>query len=478
MERSDSQSEAGSALLTALFASLVLGALVVIFVGNAVSQTRASFASQGFEQTLHVAEAATDVALSRLAENRSYFTTTAGVSGNERTWAINQADLAVGASCQNAVRVGQGQAIPVVARRSTWMDATTVYGVGYLPDCLTRTTVRVVKMELVAQPVENYAPGKAIVSGGNVDLTGNVTVVGGVHANGTLKYGGSSGAVDQASAGTCGAGSTGISCTQTPPVGVPAWRARDYWELRTNPSLDLSVPWYDMCVDGKVYIPRPEPAPVGPTDPCEGVALSAGNRPVGWTFDPLTRIWRHSGNTMSNGVYYAVDSNIVIEDSPSSARATLIAQGKTSELVTDVGSKSGSITIEFNPKFTPVWPGVGLVADVDINILKNGAFDGTQAMMYAREQIRWSQNHKTSGVFFVACDESLGSSWSQANPKASTCPAPAAVGSRDSTIGSPVHYVPSQSISLQNMNLSFDGKGITLVPGSDKLSIARWQELR
>jgi hypothetical protein len=476
MLRSTVRSESGSALLTALFASLVLGALVVIFVGNAVSQSRASAASQGFEQTLHVSETATDVAFARLADNRDYFTTTASVTGNERTWAINQADLAVGASCEHAVRVGQGDAIPVVPRRNSWMDATTVYGVGYLPDCQTRKTVRVIKMELVSEPVQSYNPASAIVSGGDVNLEKNVKVTGGVHANGKLTYGGNSGSVDDATASTCGANATSkIDCTSEPMVDVIALRAREFWEKRTNPSVDLSVTWYDLCENGNIYVPL-----ASDTQPCQGALLPTPTlpKPIGWTFVSSTRTWTHSGNTLPDGVYYAVNANLRVVDNPQGGRASFFAEGKVSELKTGIGNKSGSVTIDKNPKVTPVWPGVGIVADVDIAIENNGAYDGTQAMMYAREQIRWRNNHKTSGVFFIACDESLGSQWTENNPDSKWCPAPGAAGSHNSTELSPVHTNPSESISMQNMDIAFTDQGTTLIPGSDDLSVARWQEIR
>ena len=475
MLRANVRLETGSALLTALFASLVLGALVVIFVGNAVSQSRASVASQGFEQTLHVSETATDVAFARLADNRDYFTTTASVTGDERTWAINQADLAVGANCEHAVRVGQGDAIPVVPRRNSWMDATTVYGVGYLPDCQTRQTVRVIKMELVSEPVQSYNPAGAIVSAGDVNLKKNVKVTGGVHANGKLTYGGNSGSIDDATASTCSANATSkIDCTSGPMVEVVALRAREFWEKRTNPSVDLIVPWYDLCEDGNIRVPL-----ASDTEPCKGTLLPTAtlSKPVGWTFVPATRTWTHSGNTLTEGVYYAFNSNLSVLDSPQKVGASFFAEGKLSELKTGIGDKSGSVLIDKNPKITPVWPGVGIVADVDIAIERNGAYDGTQAMMYAREQIRWDKNHKTSGVFFIACDESLGSQWTENNPESKWCPAPGATDSRNSTDLSPVHENPSESISLQNMDIAFTDQGTTLIPGSDDLSVARWQEL-
>jgi hypothetical protein len=181
---------------------------------------------------------------------------------------------------------------------------------------------------------------------------------------------------------------------------------------------------------------------------------------------------------LSDGVYYAVNTNIRVRDTPVGVRASFLAEGKISELKTDIGNKSGSVTIEKNPKITPVWPGVGIVADVDIDIENNGAYDGTQAMLYAREQIRWQNNHKTSGVFFIACDESLGSQWTENNPKSKWCPAPGAADSNNSTALSPVHKNPSESISVQNMDIAFTDNGTTLIPGSDDLSVARWQEIR
>ena len=117
---------------------------------------------------------------------------------------------------------------------------------------------------------------------------------------------------------------------------------------------------------------------------------------------------------------------------------------------------------------------MGIVADVDIVLEQNGAFDGVQALMYAHEQIEWQQNHKSSGAFFIGCDESLGSTWSLSEPDARYCPNPSEAGQVNSTGGSPI----STSVAaLQNMEVNFDNSGVTLIPGSGEVKLGRWRAI-
>ncbi len=290
----------------------------------------------------------------------------------------------------------------------------------------------------------------------------NLKVSGGVHANGELYYGGNSGQIDSASGGSC-AGNAGskLGCTATDPVSVPNLRARQFWLLRTNPSIDVDVPWYDLC-PGEIKRPNPTD-----TKPCQGSPVASL---TGWNWHGASSTWRHTGGSLGDGIYYGAGTNVTILDNPH-ARVSLLAEGNG----TGSGADAGSLRIEKNPKFTPAWPGVGMVADVDIVVDQNGAYDGTQTMVYAHEQIRWSQNHRTTGVFFIACDESLRSAWSLANPTATECPMPGAVGSESSSLNSPID---APSIAIQNVTISFNDSGTTLIPGSDRLTMSRWAEVR
>jgi hypothetical protein len=468
--------EAGVALPTALLAMLILLMLGGLFVSYGTSEQRATRQTQSFETGLHVAETAAEVAIAALADPAQpdqpfqAATTAPNDDAGARQWAVDQAVARVTAGCTNFERTAGGDGVAIVDD-----DAAMIYGVSFLPDCENRVTTRVLRMAFDARPTIPLPATVTILTGGNLHFDGNSRLTGGLHANGNVI-----GGPHQASGGVSAGGScTGAhsSCVAgSPKRSIPNYRARAFWEIRDQPQVNPNNdPFYELCPDGIVRINST-------TEPCDGEEVTTPH--PAWSFQTSytypdtsitnqnwgpTWVW-NANHGPPDATYYAYQSNVVSNDNSgmgTSSRFTVMAEADLSE-ITSNGAHSGSIAFTANPKFFASWPGVGVVADVDIIVDKNISAFGSTTLVFAREQFQFLQNGQSERIFYVACDAALTSpGYDEDDPY---CEMDASL--RTST-SSPL------STSRVTKNTVFDapGDGAAITPNLGISGVADWQVL-
>jgi hypothetical protein len=470
--------EDGIALPTALLAMLILLMFGGLFVAYSTSEQRATRGTQAFEGGLHVAETAVEIGLAALSDpdqsDRPFepMSTAPADPLAARQWAIGEAIGQVTADCANFKSTAGGDGIAILDDFSG-----TVYGVGFLPDCNTRSSVRVVRLAFDEYPVSIYSPGGTILTNGDIYFNQNATVNGGLHANGNVTGGpASASGGDVTAAGTC---TSSPHCTGGAAVkNIPNWSARHFWDARDESQVNANNdPFYELCPDGKVRINST-------TVPCDGTVIPAPH--TGWKFvssydygtnDIANRIWgptwvwdRNHGPP--DAIYYAYQTNVVSHDNSgmsTSSRFSVIAEADRAKLATN-GAHSGNIGFTMNPKFFASWTGVGVVADVDIVIDKNISAFGSATMVFAREQFMFLQNGKSDRTFYIACDASLASTVYDPENTDPFCDRDASL---KSSLNSPIH----QTRIRRNTSFEAPGDGVVVTPNLGITGVTAWEVL-
>jgi hypothetical protein len=409
--------EEGMALPTALLAMLILLMLGGLFVSYGVSEQQATRQTQSFETGLHVAESAAEVAIAALADpdQPDQPFVAANTAPNDepgaRQWAVNHAVARVTPGCTNFERTAGGDGIAIIDD-----DAAVVYGVSFLPSCENRATTRVLRLAFDARPTTPFPATVTMLTGGNLHFDGNARLDGGLHANGNVI-----GGPHQASGGVSAGGS--CSSAHSSCVGgaskrsIPNYTARSFWLIRNQPQVNPNNdPFYELCPDGKVRINST-------VAPCDGDEVAIPH--PSWIFHTSytyptndiqnrnfgpTWVW-NANHGPPDATYYAYRSNVVSNDNSgmgTSSRFTVMAEANRSEITTN-GAHSGTIAFTANPKFFASWPGVGVVADVDVVVDKNISAFGSTTLVFAREQFQFLQNGQSERIFYVACDAALTS---------------------------------------------------------------------
>jgi hypothetical protein len=409
--------EEGVALPTAILGMLILLMLGGLFVSYGVSEQRATQQTQAFESGLHVAESAAELAVAALADpdqpDQPFIAATSAPAdeAGARQWAVTQATARVTSGCANFERTAGGDGIAIIDD-----DAAVVYGVSFLPSCEDRRSSRVLRLAFDARPTTPFPATVTILTGGNLHFDGNARLDGGLHANGNVIGGPHQATGGVTAGGTCSSAHSSCvpsSSTRT----IPNYRARAFWEVREQPQVNpANDPFYELCPDGQVRInstgtpctgqvvPSPHPSWVFHTSytyPTNDIA----NRNWGPTW-----VW-NANHGPPDATYYAYRSNVVSNDNSgmgTSGRFTVMAEADVSE-ITSNGAHSGSIAFTANPKFFASWPGVGVVADVDVIVDKNISAFGSTTLVFAREQFQFLQNGQSERIFYVACDAALTS---------------------------------------------------------------------
>jgi hypothetical protein len=470
--------EDGIAIPTALMAMLILLMLGGLFVAYGTSEHRATRGTQAFEGGLHVAETAVEIGLASLSDpdqsDRPYEPSSTAPADPlaARQWAIDEAIGRVTADCANFKRTAGGDGIAILDDFSG-----TVYGVGFLPDCNTRNSVRVVRLAFDEYPVSIYSPGGTILTNGDIYFSGNAKVAGGLHANGNVD-GGPHQATDGGitASGTC---TNSTHCTEGAAVkNIPNWSARHFWDTRDESQVNVNNdPFYELCPDGKVRINSTNV-------PCDGTVITAPH--TGWKFvssfdygtnEIANRNWgptwvwdRNHGPP--DAIYYAYQTNVVSRDNSgmsTSSRFSVIAEADRAELATN-GAHSGNIGFTMNPKFFASWTGVGVVADVDIVIDKNISAFGSATMVFAREQFLFLQNGKSDRTFYIACDASLASTVYDPENTDPFCDRDASL---KSSLNSPIH----QTRIRRNTSFEAPGDGVVVTPNLGITGVTAWEVL-
>lgn len=313
----------GVAMVSVMGLVLVLTTIMIVATVTAVSAIQSSRDHVSFEQSLAAAEAGVDANLANVAkafsEGNPGWTnpspcalpapTASDVSSeaNERAWARTQLG-ALPSSC--LVTTPQGQ---FVAGRAPGRQA--IYAIGYSPS---RTSPdvksRVLKAEYVFGP---YAPGKALLTGGNLDFSGSVAIShldpslpADVHTNSnvvgmnnSLQIGGALTATGTLS-GSCPSNVAAGCAGSKPEEPMPIINPRTVWS--TYAPYDPN--WVDLCPLGVAKKPNPTD-----TVPCAGTVVSSGP----WVYSTVGGVptWTYP-RTSSNvpGAYYVYGGNAQVGD--------------------------------------------------------------------------------------------------------------------------------------------------------------------
>lgn len=424
MSTSRSTSEQGVALFYALLVTLVVGGIVAVIFARTITEQRQSAFELDFEDTVHVAEAGAEVYMGRLAEDNSVTSEVDGkeVEGPEAvgqdpaTWAIEEATRKSDGLTydHDKVTLAGGE---TVALRPSGEDNEFIYGVGFVP---TREAyeahiatgageayARVVRVQVAFAP-NTFQPDHAMLTGGNLDLSGGYEIYGSsgsVHTNGAIAIDGSSGTADS---GISYSGSCNKGCDQASgPVAeepIQELDIEDFWSSPEAIEITGAGDWYDYCA-GTWY-----KRSLNDDYPCHGT-----NGPVGSTdpnIEPWTGLNYNNPLVDSDAVYYFHDEdrdsdagNDNIEVKQPSGELTFITAGTV-----DIGP-----TADADPP-TARYPGWFIVAEDDVTVGGNassGSFEtDDSSIVWSNKTITLSGTIETKEVAFVAVDDaSIGSSY-------------------------------------------------------------------
>lgn len=446
--------EHGVALISALFAVLVLTGLATLFVSRATNESRFSGHSQRFETVLHSAEAGADRELAQAngdplytTENPDTFSSYEmgpAVLADEQLqrstvigWALaaNDNDPATepGATVRRDGATFFGVRPADDSGTGTPLDL--VFAVGFVP-ALDRsvdteaeippgTQVRVVKYT-IAQ--DYFTPVFALHTGADLTFGGNAQILSegcdaaapddncdaNIQVNGELQNPGTASTVEgqvRVAGGACPTiGSTGGCVDQDDGVEeepVPVVTARQFYDRYdsdfTPDQGGQNVAWFDLCPDGRVY----EPSPLGPCTSTTAVwPDGAQTNWLGWTFS--NGKWK--ATSVSAGVFYVYRADVEINGSdagsdPTKPRAvSVFVESDPAQ-----ASSTGSITVTGNPKLEAAFPDVLFIADRDVRMkgVPSGGTSEYSGFISSYEQLAAGGTVVVTGALLVQDREDL-----------------------------------------------------------------------
>ncbi len=452
-----SSDESGVALITALLAVIIVGAVAVVVTQTALTNVRATGAARDHQDALHNAEAGADLVVAQMNQNRDWNTghDVDEVDINDpdamRDWAIEEA-----LDAYDLVEDGDEP-----GPSASWEDGEfgiglrpqvddepidEIYGVGIREG--RGRQIRVVEYELTDLP---FTPGAAILTNGDLSIgnNGDISgVAGSVHSNANLFLennitieGTATASGDECVANNgveIGPDGNGPCQANTERRTIPDIRAHDFYELRH----DHPDEWYDLCpTDGTVR----EPAADG-AEPCSGTTTSDTQD---WSFKNGT--WDLANNATPEGVFYVDGADVEIANNVSMSEATLLVAGEQTGDGSCDNRSSGNVEIKNNITIDPLLENLSIVADGDV-LLKNNL--GGNGSVIAGEQVEVKNNAKSGsgggGGVIIARDCNLQSLYSS-------------------------DLVKTNALK-NNLELSYDGE--TVIEGvPDGLRVSSWTEL-
>lgn len=403
--------EAGIAMiLVVLVAMLMLAAALL-----AADLTDVSITGSGkhveYERELHLAEKGIDQVLARLQQDDAYYTTTAtapaigATQEEEKAWALAQ----LAATTATVAPDGNYAFVKPSGRN-------VVYAIGWGRSRTGPADGRLLKAEYL---FSTYHPEGAIMTGGDLEISGNAGIdgiLGDVHANGDIDFSGSAASVSgnvTASGSITGDGGVSVggdSTSGAPQATLPPVDPLEMWSL-LSPNYTGAVvgsnytgSWYDLCSDGTAR------APDGGA-PCGGTVLynaaTATQAYRGWTWKSSNSTWQKDGSGEYGGVYFVDGANAEISKSPGSASTPWQATVITNGVAVPGGCETinGDISVSGSPVMNGFITGLSLVAGRDLHITgnPNQSFNGVLA---AHEQVFVSGNPTLVGSLLAesACD--------------------------------------------------------------------------
>jgi len=222
--------------------------------------------------------------------------------------------------------------------------------------------------------INNILSNPAVLVNGNLDISGNIKVLGtrgNVHANGDITGGGSediSGDVTATGTVDDDLEPDGLKAGGMPPMTVPEIKASDYFNLA------------DWVLTSSGTITRPDGTACGGGDPC----------PSGWSFSGGT--WSASGAMPTSSTYYVEGS------------AEVHGTGKSSFTEISIITE-GSLKITGNGKFQPEnGAGIQFVTNGDFELggtVDADDFVDMDGQILVREQMKVYGNSEFQGRIMV-----------------------------------------------------------------------------
>ncbi|MGE0864560.1 MAG: hypothetical protein AB7P34_11730 [Vicinamibacterales bacterium] len=222
--------------------------------------------------------------------------------------------------------------------------------------------------------INNILSNPAVLVNGNLDISGNIKVLGtrgNVHANGDITGGGSediSGDVTATGTVDDDLDPDGLKAGGMPPMTVPEIKASDYFNLA------------DWVLTSSGTITRPDGTACGGGDPC----------PSGWSFSG--GIWSASGALPTSSTYYVEGS------------AEVHGTGKSSFTEISIITE-GSLKITGNGKFQPEnGAGIQFVTNGDFELggtVDADDFVDMDGQILVREQMKVYGNSEFQGRIMV-----------------------------------------------------------------------------
>lgn len=440
------QDDHGFAMILVVGLGAVLMLLSVVVVAVVRNSLSSASGHARFESALDVAETGLDDTLAKVQKDPLYSNCVCSelyTFSNELSERANAGtrlrSLAASGTGLETVTGGQYIAIRPGPPRtqcpgSEGCNADRVYAMSWAPSYAAwiahapNSKSRLLKNEYIFGP---YAPGQAILTQGNLNLSGSVLVnaatgtSAGVHTNGTLTSSSasltvtgdltSSGAYNVNGNATVGSGSGGATPLQDVPVPDPNYL---YGTLQESFGGTVNVvtgnytgAWYDLCDDGKARARDNTNS-----TPCTGTVLataSGSTRFRGWNFaasgsGPPTWTMNESSKPY-DGIYYVYGADAVINGKTRNGdpawHASVLAEPK---LGSTACSKTGG-NIEW--KLTDIAnyiPGIVLLAGADLtDAANNSAGNG---LFGAADQVYMHTSSADVTGYIIAGDQCPDSS--------------------------------------------------------------------
>ncbi|HET7651872.1 MAG TPA: hypothetical protein VFK42_02480 [Acidimicrobiales bacterium] len=398
--RRGDDAESGVAMILVVIVAMLMLAAAVLSANLTDVSLTGSGRHVRYERELHLAEEGIDQALARLQADDTYHTTTVtpppigSTAAVEKAWALAQMTTSTVAPDGHFTFVKPAGRNVVFA--AGWDNSKSGPAQG-----------RVLKAEYL---FSTYHPEGAIISGGDLQVSGNAGIsgiLGDVHSNGGINFSGSAASISgnvSASGSITGSSGVTIGGTKTsgaPQATLPPVDPVEMWALL---SPNNASSWYDLCGDGTARTPNGG-APCAGTVQYDASTATQGYR--GWTWTSSTKTWKKDGSGEYGGVYFVDGANADIGKSPGSAsnpwQATVITNGVS--VPGGCETLYGDISVSGSPVMTGFITGLSLVAgrDLDITGNPNQSFNGVLA---SHEQAFISGNPTLVGSLLAesACD--------------------------------------------------------------------------
>lgn len=311
------------------------------------------------------------------ADGNFFATGTIPAEQNERTWAREKLEALVAvAGCKQPAGSGEFVALkpPSVLVSGVAPRAGKIYSLSAVPSFANRQRTRLVKSEYIFSP---YRPTNAILTGGNLQFQGSLTVttasgfapsLAQVHANGSIDVVGNAASVTGAVSSTLASGGSisGHAISTTTKQNIPSVSAREFYFQAPATDPTAMANWVDLCDNGHAY----RWSASGPCDTSLTPLDSSGSY-NNWTYSAASgnKVWTANPGVVS-GTYFAYQTNVKNGTGNSSiANLSVIAASQNPDNCSS--KKFGNIDWDHYDIAVPAFKGLWFYADGDVAVTSN-----------------------------------------------------------------------------------------------------------